>query len=162
MKLNTSPPPLMVCFTLATFALRRPFASANNTSNTKKLHRLTHLTPELLSNGYLSLCTHITITRCSSTPRSDTHSQCTRLRSWSASRSLRSRFADQSLRPAAHSNPAGVHKHNDTSSTNTPGQTTAIHKPPITHDRTWHAPQRACTTIVERSRCLSKLTFCHW
>ena len=41
MSTDTSLPPLMVCFALASLALRRPFASATDTSNTKKLYRLT-------------------------------------------------------------------------------------------------------------------------
>ena len=46
MSTDTSPPPLMVCFALASLALRRPFASVTDTSVTKKLHRLTLQTPE--------------------------------------------------------------------------------------------------------------------
>ena len=46
MSTDTSPPPLMVCFALASLALRRPFASATDTSSTKKLHRSTLQTPE--------------------------------------------------------------------------------------------------------------------
>ena len=46
MSTDTSLPPLMVCFALASLALRRPFASATDTSSTKKLHRLTLQTAE--------------------------------------------------------------------------------------------------------------------
>ena len=46
MSTDTSPPPLMVCFALASLALRRPFASATDTSSTNKLYRLKRETPE--------------------------------------------------------------------------------------------------------------------
>ena len=46
MSTDTSLPPLMVCFALASLALRRPFASATDTSSTNRLHRLTLQTPE--------------------------------------------------------------------------------------------------------------------
>ena len=67
-------PPLMVCFTLASRALRRPFAPVQSISNNMSVFINTSHTP---------------LSRLS---------QSTLLRSWVASHSLRERFTDHSLR----------------------------------------------------------------
>ena len=113
--------------------LRARFARASQTIrfgyghfNTKKLHRLIFQTPERLSKGYQSLCTHTTLTRCSPTPRSDRYFRCPA----SAHGLLRARFAraSQTIRSGQqHFLPLPVFIN----------ATVTQHK-----DRTWHAPQK--------------------
>ena len=121
--------------------LRSWSASATDISSTKKLHRLTLQTPERLSKRYQSLCAR-------TTPgvrqhRDQTHISialpplmvCCTL----ASFALHRPFVPAS---STFQNNTAVHKHHNGPSPNTSGQTTSIHKPHTSQDRTWHAPQK--------------------